>query len=128
MQRDKRSARRRLTWGIVLLVFGALALAVNLGVTIPRDLWDYWPGLLLAMGVAQLAWPGTARDRLSGYWLIAVGIYGFVSVFEMFGLHWGTSWPILLVALGIRIVLGGFFRDDGAKPKGNPQDEGGVQS
>jgi hypothetical protein len=125
MYRERRSARSRFIWGIILLVFGAFALAVNLGIRIPRDLWDYWPVLPLTMGAVQMLWPGTVRERLSGFWLIAVGIYGFVSVWEMFGLHWGTSWPILLVAVGVRIVLGGLFDHEKSHSSGG-QTGGGA--
>jgi len=109
MVHERRSARSRFTWGILLLVCGALALAVNLGISIPREFWDYWPAILVALGLVQLIWPGSGRERLSGLWLIAVGCYGFISVFEIFGLNWGTSWPILIVALGVRIVFTSFF-------------------
>jgi hypothetical protein len=77
------------------------------------------------MGAVQMLWPGTVRERLSGFWLIAVGIYGFVSVWEMFGLHWGTSWPILLVAVGVRIVLGGLFDHEKSHSSGG-QTGGGA--
>jgi hypothetical protein len=120
--REGRSARSRLIWGLVLLVFGAFALAINLGFRIPRDFWDYWPAIPLTIGLAQMAWPGSTRDRLSGYWLVVLGIYGFITVFEIFGLHWGTSWPIWIVALGIRIVLGGILRE------GRTPDQGGASS
>ena len=103
---ESRSARSRLVWGIFLLIFGAIALAVNLGFRIPRDIWNYWPFVLIALGGLQMLWPGSARDRLTGYWLLAIGIYGFITEFEIFGLHWGTSWPIIIVAWGIRIVIG----------------------
>jgi hypothetical protein len=118
MHRERNSARTRFTWGLVLLVVGGLALSVNLGLRIPRDLWEYWPTLPLAIGAVQLVWPGSMRDRFTGYWLVVLGVYGFVSVFEMFGLHWGTSWPIWLVAAGIRIILGGVFRFDRPNQQG----------
>lgn len=122
MSRPQYTAHRRLLWGILLLVAGALALAVNLGLNIPRAWWNYWPALLILLGSVQLVWPGGPRERLSGYWLLVVGIYGWISVFELFGLHWGTAWPILLVAVGLRIVLGavveGRDRDGRHKPSG----------
>ena len=111
MNRVRHSARGRFTWGVLLLVVGAFALAVNLGFHIAYDVWDYWPGLLIALGVIQMVWPGSMRERLGGYWLLAVGIYGWISVFKLFDLDWGTSWPILVVAVGFRIVLGGLLRE-----------------
>ena len=110
--RYRRSPHSRFIWGIFFLILGALALATNLGFRIPRDVWDYWPALLIALGVVQLAWPGLGRERFNGFWLIAIGVYGWISVFELFGLNWGTSWPILIVALGIRIVLRSLFEHD----------------
>jgi hypothetical protein len=123
MYRERRTARSRFIWGIILLVCGAFALAVNLGLS--RDVWEYWPVLLLAIGVVQMLWPGTARERLGGFTLIGVGIYGFVSMFEIFGLHFGTAWPILLVFLGIRIVLGGLF-EHGRREQGSGSGQGGA--
>src|SRR5689334_13594263 len=96
MRPYRRSSRSRFTWGILLLAFGAFALAYNLGVRIPRDLWDYWPALIIGLGAIQLVWPGSVRERLGGGWLLAVGVYCWISNFEMFGLNWGTSWPILI--------------------------------
>ena len=110
MTRDKRSTRGRLTWGLILLIGGAFALAINLGFRIPRDFWDYWPFLLIILGAIQLAWPGSPRERLGGYWILVVGIYGWISQFEVFGLNYGTSWPLLIVAVGVRMVLGSLFR------------------
>jgi len=123
MVRDRRSVRSRLTWGILLLVVGAGALAVNLGFRIPRDLWDYWPMILVVLGLAQLIWPGSGRERLSGLWLLAVGIYCAVSQFELFGLDWGTAWPILIVLLGVRMVLGGVFGEKHEKLPGDGQND-----
>jgi hypothetical protein len=104
-----RKSRSRLTGGIVLLLIGAIALAANLGINVPRDWWSNWPWLLIALGGVQLAWPGSFRERLGGYWLVIVGLYGLINTYGLFGLDWGTSWPIFIIALGIRVMLGGLF-------------------
>ncbi|MBC7985042.1 MAG: hypothetical protein H7Y02_14435 [Candidatus Obscuribacterales bacterium] len=108
--RSDRSARSRFTWGIVFLVLGGCLLAANLGVDIPRHLWNYWPALLITLGAIQLAWPGRAHDRLGGYWLLVIGLWGQINMLELFGLYWGNSWPIFIIALGIRVILGGILR------------------
>jgi hypothetical protein len=105
-----RKSRSRLTGGIILLLIGVIALAANLGVEVPRNWWSQWPWLLIALGSLQLAWPGSFRDRLGGYWLIVVGLYGLINIYELLGLTWATSWPIFIIALGLRVMLGGLFK------------------
>jgi hypothetical protein len=121
MPRDRHSPRSRFVWGIVFLLLGAIALATNLGFRIPRDVWDYAPALLIALGVVQLLWPGFGRDRFSGIWLISIGAYCWVSVFELFDLNWGTAWPILLVGLGVRVILRSIFPCNRNNPSANNQ-------
>jgi len=91
--------------GLFLIALGALFLADNVGFHVPGSVWRYWPFLLLAMGVARFAFGDDADDRRGGYWLIATGLYGWIAVFGLFGLSWGTAWPILLVAVGASMVL-----------------------
>jgi hypothetical protein len=126
MRRARHSPRSRFTWGILFLIVGALALATNLGFRIPRDVWQYWPLLLIALGVVQLAWPGLGRDRFGGIWLLGIGVYGWVSTFEVLDLNWGTAWPILLVSLGLSIVLRSIFPNDDRRPP--PDGPGGQGS
>ncbi|HYM33777.1 MAG TPA: DUF5668 domain-containing protein [Steroidobacteraceae bacterium] len=123
MTRVRHSARGRFTWGVLLLVVGAFALAVNLGLIVPYDFWDYWPVLLIALGLIQFFWPGSARERLGGYWLLVVGIYGWIGVFHVWNLNFYSAIPILVVAVGIRILLGGLLRegDSNRPPPGSAQ-------
>jgi len=108
--REIRRTRTRFTFGIVLLLVGSIILASNLGFVIPYDWWSYWPYLLMALGAAQFAWPGNLFERLAGYWLLVVGLWGVINLHELFGLHWGNSWPIFIIAAGLRVILGGMIR------------------
>jgi hypothetical protein len=114
------SPRRSLLLGLVLLIVGGCLLAVNLGWDIHSYLWNYWPFLLMAVGGLQLAWPGTWEERRSGFWLFVLGAWGAINVHEWFGLHWGNSWPIFIIALGIRVILGGFLRSRAAPDTRSP--------
>jgi hypothetical protein len=115
-----RPIRSHFTLGVVLLLVGGLLLAENLGVNIHRYVWEYWPFMLMAIGVLQLAWPANWSTRLGGYWLVVVGAWGAINIYEWFGLHWGNSWPIFIIALGIRVILGALLRarepNDAASP------------
>lgn len=97
----------RLVIGAYLLVIGALLLASNLGYDVPGELWSYWPFLLVGLGLVKLLWPESSEERAGGFWLLASGIYAWISIWNLFGLHWGSAWPIFLVAGGVAIVFRG---------------------
>lgn len=107
MSGSSRFTPSRLVFGLVILVVGGVLLAGNLGLDVPRGVWHYWPFLLLGLGAAKLAWPAKRSDRRGGYWLIVVGLYGWINEFRLFGLDWGSSWPIFLIAVGALIAFEG---------------------
>jgi len=91
-------------WGFFLIAVGAMLLAVNLGVDLPHRVWNYWPFLLIAMGTAKLALG--ARDGCGdGFWLLLGGLYGWISIWHVWGLTWGTAWPIFVIAGGLSVLL-----------------------
>jgi len=107
--RARRGSTIRLVIGIYLLLIGALALADNLGYEVPGRLWSYWPFLLIGLGVLKIVAPGDDEDRRGGLWVITAGLYGLIGIWHLFGLEWGTAWPIFLVAAGVGIVFEAFF-------------------
>ena len=92
----------RLIWGLFLIVIGATLLAVNLGWELPHGAWNYWPFLLIAMGTAKMLFGG--RDG-GGFWLILAGLYGWISIWNIGGLSWGTAWPIFVIAGGLSMLV-----------------------
>jgi hypothetical protein len=97
--------RPRLLLGIFLLLLGGLLLALNLGMSVPWDLWKYFPGTLVALGIWALVSPGPCFDRVGGIWLVAGGLYGLCGIFRWFGLGWVSAWPIFLVAAGLALIV-----------------------
>jgi hypothetical protein len=91
--------------GVVMLSLGALLLGDRLGFRIPVRLWELWPLVVVAVGAAKLVWARDFEDRKSGFWVLTGGIYCWISSWRLFGLHWGTAWPIFLIAFGLQIVL-----------------------
>lgn len=103
-RRDRDGALGRLILGSYLILIGALVFAANFGVAVPHGVWSYWPFLLVAGGAAKLFF-GRGRALGEGYWLLLGGLYCWVSVWNLWGLTWGTAWPIFLVAGGLSMVL-----------------------
>jgi hypothetical protein len=102
--RAPRSAGR-LVFGLVVLVVGVLLLAGNLGFAVPRRVWSYWPLVLVGLGLVRLLWPGSPDERRSGVGLLVAGIYCSISEWRLFGLHWGSAWPVFLIAAGLSMLL-----------------------
>ena len=99
--------------GQVLL--GLALMVLGLGFLLHRlDLWhihvsgQYWPFILLFIGAVRLVFgplrTRRGRSRRGGVLMINIGLWGLISEFELFGLDYGTSWPLLIVAVGLNMV------------------------
>lgn len=104
----RKGSAGRLVIGVFLLGLGALLLGDNLGYDIPGEVWNYWPFLLIGLGLVRMLWPGERDERESGFWVLVAGLYCWISSWRLFGLHWGSAWPIFLLAGGLTMVLEGF--------------------
>ena len=99
--------RGTLATGIVLIVIGGMFLLSTFGVAEFGDIVRrYWPMILVLIGLPKLF----ARDTIwSGLWMIAIGVWLQISHLGAFGLSYGTSWPLLLIALGGGLILRSIF-------------------
>jgi uncharacterized membrane protein len=107
---QKQGRAGRLVLGLFLVLIGALLLADHAGLDVLGSAWSYWPLLLIGMGVAKLLWPGGPEERDGGFWLLVVGGYAWISTRHLFGLSWGTAWPLVLMAVGLQMALRGWGR------------------
>lgn len=103
--RSRNARLGRMVLGAYLVLIGALVLASNLGVEVRHGVWNWWPFLLIAGGAVKLLF-GRGEALGEGYWILLAGLYCWVSVWNLWGLTWGTAWPIFLVAGGLSMVLG----------------------
>jgi cell wall-active antibiotic response 4TMS protein YvqF len=70
---------------------------------------------LIALGLWGLVLPTRHMDRSGGIWLLATGLYCLIGVFNLFGLGWGTAWPIFVIASGLSFLV----RDHGRERRGH---------
>ena len=97
------------------ILVGLIFIFVGLALLTDRIGWSgihvssrYWPVLLIVYGCVRLLTPGKhpgrRRAAWTGAWFIYLGLWFFVNEFHLFGLSYGTSWPLLIVWAGVRMV------------------------
>ena len=99
----------RSIFGLIIVTIGVLLTLDNLGLVEIGDLWQYWPAILVLIGVAKLS-AGTTAGRGGGLFWLAAGLLLLVPVvFEE--VEWEDIWrfwPVVLIVLGISMVARSF--------------------
>lgn len=118
-RRTSRSTRHGLL-GVAFIVGGLVLLASRVGWLDIGPLREWWPLLVIGVGLALLAWGLVDRsaDLEGGVWVLAAGVYGAVGVWQPYGLSWATGWPVMIVALGVTFLLESAGRGQGRDSAG----------
>jgi|CXWL01.1.fsa_nt_gi hypothetical protein len=92
--------------GVVLITLGVFLLAGQLGYVPMSYVLQFWPLIVIGLGFAKIVQPRIdGEDRWSGFWLVIAGLYCLVSQWRLFGLHWGNSWPLMIIAGGAMTIV-----------------------
>jgi hypothetical protein len=89
------------------MLVGGYLLLLNLGYGLPFSIWHYLPLPFIAAGVWGLSFPSRHLSRSGGAWALCLGLYLACGTFNLFGLSWGTAWPIFIVGAGLDVMIGG---------------------
>lgn len=92
----------RLIVGGVLILLGLLFTLDNLGYVDAGDVLDYWPVVLIVIGVVKVRHPQHEGQRTLGYILIAVGAFFLLQIVVFRDIR--VAWPFILVVVGGLLV------------------------
>jgi len=115
-EKDEKGTRDPLSsvlWAIFLIMVGVILLAQQMGYFRFGDWSNIWQTFMAAAGVTllleavlRLILPAYRRPVLGniigGLILLSIGLGGV--------LNWSITWPVILIAIGVAILLGGLFR------------------
>jgi hypothetical protein len=98
--------RRNLNAGILLLTVGSFFQLANLDLINIRlrDLWRFWPLVLIVAGVGQLVSSKRPRNLTAGLFLVALGVYFQLSMLDLIHFSLWRLWPVILIVIGIGMV------------------------
>ena len=97
--------RKQVMWGLVLIGVGLVIFLDQMGYVEARGLWHYAPLVLVDFGINKMIGYPTARDFTSGLWMMFMGVWIFAVLEHMFGLTFRNSWPFVIIASGISMIL-----------------------
>lgn len=101
-------------FGIFLILLGSLFLLDELGlVGFGRVIDTWWPMILIALGISKMAWE---RRVAAGGWLVFVGSWLQAVELSLFGLTFGNSWPVFLIAAGSIMIAQSLFGSAEGEP------------
>ena len=111
MRYDDDSRRTsRVVAGVLFLLVGSLFLLQNLGVLHAGRLADYWPLLLVWLGLSRLLGPRRPHHFASGAVLLVLGVLFQLDRLGVFWFHIHDFWPVLLVVAGVALIAESFLR------------------
>lgn len=95
----------KLVFGLVLVAVGVLAFADAIDVFEVRDIWSWWPVILIVLGVSKEIDVLRARRGDPGYILIAIGLWMLAATQHFLGLDYASAFPIGVAVAGLGIIL-----------------------
>ncbi|MBI3229794.1 MAG: hypothetical protein HYZ45_06340 [Burkholderiales bacterium] len=101
---------KHLTVGLFLLGFGAIAFLNQQGVLHVTELWHYAPLIMVVFGLAKMFVAPTPSRFARGVFLVFLGLWVTASLVGFAGLTFANSWPLVLIAVGIRMLLEAVLR------------------
>src|ERR1700733_3246829 len=123
-RRHYRSGSHGLFFGAIVVAVGCLLLLDNLGIVRFHDIWQYWPVLLVAFGVARIVDSRTPSGWIWGGMVTLVGAFFLLDTLDIITFNFAMLWPVLLIAFGISVLIGAIernrFRDGVPPPPSSP--------
>lgn len=128
MNVEAKERNKRVTaavFGLILIGLGTIFLLDNLGMYDANRLRDYWPVLLIGLGLPGLIAPKDAGDAPWGIVLLAAGVFFLLRNLDVIDWSFGDVWPLFLVLAGLTLVARSMANRAARLPAGSDSSQNG---
>lgn len=94
----------KIIFGLVIITAGLILFLENMDIIGYVNLWEWWPVLLILLGIGQIAQPKECRQTWSGLILLVVGLLFLGNNLDWFYFRFRDLWPIILILVGFAIL------------------------
>lgn len=95
----------KLAWGLVLLVLGVALFLESVDIWDTGPIWTWWPLFLIFLGAAGEIDALRQRKSDSSYIMLGIGLWMLAGSRELFGLSYGTGFPIAIAVAGLGVMV-----------------------
>jgi len=96
--------------GLIILIYGILFLMRNMGYDTGIRIWDYWPILLILLGLRILIQPREHRQFMTGTVLTILGVLFLLNNLDVIDLRWRMIWPLFIIVIGISMLYNSLWK------------------
>jgi predicted membrane protein len=118
-------------FGLILILFGAIALISNFYAFNLNDIWPYlWPALLIVLGLST--WIKNRQSRLVSLIMLLVGGLYFLRAMRILVVSdermWAYIWPSIIILIGLQVLLQRESRPARRKASKTPDQSGPIEN
>ncbi|HID39329.1 MAG TPA: hypothetical protein EYP36_07425 [Calditrichaeota bacterium] len=90
--------------GLFIIVAGIFYLMRNLGFDLGLNIWEWWPVILILIGLGQVLQPQESRQITAGGFLIILGVVFLLNSLDFIDVDFRIIWPLILIFIGYSIL------------------------
>lgn len=102
---SKRQPQTQVFFGVLLLIFGALALVDNLDIFSTRQFFQFWPMVFILVGMLKISRSQNTSGRLIGAGFVALGALLTLQHLGIVYFRIRDWWPVFIIAAGLMIIF-----------------------
>jgi predicted membrane protein len=110
-------------FGALVVVVGLLLLLNNMHIIHMRDVWQYWPAILIVIGLSRIAECHTPSSLLWGGLIATVGALLLLDNLNILVFDFNYVWPLVVIVFGLTLLWRALerrrFRDGLMAPDGD---------
>jgi len=102
--------------GLFIIIAGVIYLLRNFGIDLGLNIWEWWPLILILIGLGQVLQPQESRQVAAGGFLIFLGAAFLVNNLDIIDFDFRIIWPLILIFIGYSILRKNTWHGRGIDP------------